>query len=526
MMELRFDVDRLMMIQDEAEWKVAYEEEIQKFWGLMKKLGELEYEMYTKGTQSSELGELMGVIPGIANQLGFIDKLNYWKDHIDDPNWKRRLQLMVQTLSNEKINNDPELTSIIQELQGMYLQKTFEFNGETYDFGMINKSLMENPNREVRKNLRFITDAFAKEVSPKVRQLIKKRNEIAQREGYDNFYDFKFTTSGLDWEQYKKECLTIIEKTKEVSNRWETTFKKINGWDEICFYDLLYLILNSNDLNPKASIQENIIPTINDSILHWGYQPEDISVKFEMVSIPFGGFCLPISPKDIRVVLNPRENWSLYATAFHEFGHALYSYFASDEYFEMYQFIDIISTEAIAEVFCTISRQKEWFLQNFDISEEKAEEFIELQRWCALSIMKIYFYLSLVEHEIYEDPDVDVEKLAVEMYQLVFGKYEKIYHPFAEMVFITHPVYMQSYIYADGIKEMFKSKLGFEGMYGEKEIFERLREEYLKPGEMLTWQEKVKNICGEDFSFKYFVDYLTTFQKGKSPTSIGGGGRI
>lgn len=100
------------------------------------------------------------------------------------------------------------------------------------------------------------------------------------------------------------------------------------------------------------------------------------------------------------------------------------------------------------------------------------------------------------------------EKENTSMYALVYGKEEKVSHPFADFSLISTPVYVQSYIYALGIREMLFNKFNTRGLYGKRDEFETIRRYYMFPAYSLSWREKVENICGEKFSFKYIGKYI------------------
>lgn len=81
-------------------------------------------------------------------------------------------------------------------------------------------------------------------------------------------------------------------------------------------------------------------------------------------------------------------------------------------------------------------------------------------------------------------------------------------NPAMDILFIMYPVYVQDYIYADGVRDMIRHAFGVKGLYGHRDVFEAIRNVFMEPSESKTWQEKVEDLCGEPFTFRYFEQFL------------------
>ncbi|WLR44145.1 hypothetical protein LC087_08705 [Bacillus carboniphilus] len=212
-----------------------------------------------------------------------------------------------------------------------------------------------------------------------------------------------------------------------------------------------------------------------------------------------------ISPDDTRLVINKRDSYSAFLTGVHELGHAIDGHLGSYEYPELYRFYSSIAAEGIAELFQTIPTDPTFLKKSFTVSEETLSHIQELEQLTSLNMVKINYYYSLVEYELYKDPDEDFHEIASKCYKQVFGYNGEVFHPASELFYIELPVFFQDYNYALATREMIRHKYKLNSLYNQEDVFNEIEEKYIKPCQLLTWSERVKQLCGEEHTFKYLA---------------------
>lgn len=507
-MEPLVDLDRLIRMKDEQEWKQAYEEELHKLSASAKEINRLTYQLYATGVQSEELQGLIEARKQIMADPAFKSMLQDWSNNIDLPLWKKRLSLMLAEIEKQEIESDSEVLTLKNQLEGKLFSHTIDINGTQFDSGQVHSALMDNCDRDIRRKLVEAMNQLGEELSEDFRGLIKARNKKAKELGYNDFYHYKFRAAGLDFHQYKEEGLRLFRNSHAVTNEWIDRIKKRFGYESLHFYDFLYTATNFTKVNMALFTSDKIEPAIDEALDHFGLVLKDSPIDIELLHIPYGGFCIEICPEDIKLTINKRDSHLAFATAFHELGHALYHCFSSAKIPEFKEMQSVIGHEAMAELFMTVPYQKEWLVDYFGLKDEDAEQLIESKHLADLFISKLYFYTSLLEYEIYQNPDCDLQNLSDTLLKDILGLEGPGQHPAAQILLVSYPVYVQDYIYAEGIRDMFRHYFQIEGMYRQENAFTKIQQEFMEPTEQYTWQERVKSICKEDFTFKYFEHYL------------------
>ncbi|MFS0864037.1 hypothetical protein [Fredinandcohnia sp. 179-A 10B2 NHS] len=507
------NINRLAEEIDESKWKAAYEDEIRKLEQVLQKSKELTYNLYVNNEQSEEYGNLEAEVHATLSNPKLLQTLKKWEFEITDSVWRKRLHLMVHEIEATIIDSDPRIVKVRNNLQSTLMQREFNVEGQSFTVATINSSRMELPDKNLRRNLHQAVAEYGVEVSESFRDLILARNEVAQEFGYRDYHAFACESRGINFESYKNECNKILLDTEETWQLWENRIKERFGWEEIYSSDWLFAGSNFSNINQELFTSTKIIEALSCVTKKFGLDYKSLPIDVKVAKLPFGGACMAISPDDIRVVINERTGNTVYFTAFHEFGHALFNALASKQNFEFDEFKSIIAHEAMAEVMATISSQEKWLKDFWNLSDEEINEIVGSQQLFELVLMRLYYYYSLVEEALYKNPNCDYKKVADDLYQFVFGGEDIGYHPATELLFISHPIYVQDYIYADGIRDMLLHTLDIDGMYEENEAFSIIKQKFMEPGEMYSWDEKVEQICNEPFTFSYYGHYLATGER-------------
>ncbi|MGO0063786.1 hypothetical protein ACTID9_27950 [Brevibacillus fluminis] len=504
-----FDLDRLCAIDKEAAWKEAYEEELHKLDESFRLVTLLEYEAITRNQEDARLEELQKQHFALFSDPRFAQVLGKWEQLLADGTWKRRLKVLQNAAREKEIENHPTVAALKNKLQTHLTNQKFTHQGESYPFSSVQSHLMANADRDLRKALFDQVNHAAVEMEEEFRALIKARNELARQKGYPTYHRYLFEgIMQLDFELYRAEGFQMMEATRAISREWSQRFQEKWGYAGTQYYDAFYAALNFLEIPRSLFPQDRIKEALHFTCRHFGLEPERMPLQIELLDIPFGGMMNAIATDDLRIVLKKQDGFSRYGVALHELGHALYEFFSAQQPPELFRFKNIIGHEAMAEIVMTIASQKEWLRDFLGMEEAVLAQTAEAEHLFSLTLTKFYFYQSMVEHVLYENPDGDLQAMADRMFQEIFGGDSVGLHPAAEMMFLAYPVYVQDYIYADGVRDMIREHFAISGLYGQAEVFAAIRNVFMEPSEAQTWQEKVEKLCGKRFSLQAFAQFL------------------
>ncbi|KAA0549918.1 M3 family oligoendopeptidase [Bacillus sp. BGMRC 2118] len=498
--------ERLKSITIPKKWQIAYSEEIHKLDLLYQEEERLYYEMYTTGKQSSRVDEISQVKHSLMTDDELYQTLVSWRaNFIDNHVWKRRLDVFLNRMQQESLDSHPDIVALQQQLQSRLLESQITVRGKEYNLGTVHSTIMDHSDRELRRLLFLESKKIGLHAEDLFRSLIKKRNQLAQDKGYQNYYDFICKLKDIHLDSYIKEMNELINQSTQTSNYWDKTIKEKFNWEKIHHYDQYFSTFHFHSINNDIFQTTRLEEILDDIVQGLGITIKDLPVTIEQLEIPYGGFCVNINPNDLRLVVNKRKSYSLFLSGIHEMGHVVDGHYSSYRYPELYRFHSSIAAEAIAELFQTIMTDQDFLKNNFHIEDEVYTQIKDIHELTDLKLVKINYFYSLVEYNLYNDPEKSFQELADECYVQVYGYEAETFHPASEMFYIENPVFFQDYNFALAIREMVRDKFNIENLYREENVFQELIQTIIEPNQLYSWRERVQLLCGEPHTFKYLA---------------------
>jgi oligoendopeptidase F len=501
------DFERLYKITDMKNWKEAYTEEIEKLDQLYQEEERLYYEMYSEGKQSKKLSEITTLKYETMTNERLLETLSTWRKKLwNNKIWKRRLDVFISKMKEEALDSHPEVVKIQQELQKNLMESKFSLNGKEYNLGLVHSNIMENPDRAIRKKLFLESKKIGKNNEKLFRVLIQTRNQLAKEQGFMNYYHFRCSQKEMNMNTFIKEMKDIIEHSGETLAEWNQKIMMKFGWDKIHHYDQYFSAFHFNTIQSPAFTSNRMEEVLSDIVNSLGISMDQIPVKIECMEIPYGGFCMNINPNDLRLIVNKRDSYSVFLSGIHELGHVLDGHFSSYRYPELYRFYSSIAAEAIAELFQTIITDRDFLKKNFEIQDDVLTQITEINQLTDITMLKMNYFHSLVEFELYNAPERSMQDIADESYQCVFGYEGEAFHPASEMFYIENPAFFQDYNYALAIRDMIREKFQVTSLYKEPNLFKKLVNTFIKPNQQYSWNQRLEKLCGEPHSFAYLTN--------------------
>ncbi|UGB28730.1 hypothetical protein [Metabacillus sp. B2-18] len=502
--------ERLTHITDVNEWKSTYKTAIENLDKLYQEEEYIYYLMYSKEHNSKRIKEIQKIKHELMTNKELIHTFTKWKEILsEDPIWLRRIEVFLSKMKQESLDSHPEVVAIQQALQKKLLESTFKVEGEEYNLGTVHSNIMDNPDRNLRKELFLESKRIGRENEELYRKLIRKRNKLAQDYGYDNYYKFRCSLKEIDIDRYIEEMNALLENVEKSSTYWTNQINKKFGWEKIHFYDHYFTTFNFHSIRGSIFSSERLKEVLSDAVSSLGVQIQNIPVSIDCLEIPYGGFAININPDDLKLVVNKRNTFSAFLSGVHEMGHTLDGHYSSFEYPELYRFYSSIAAESVAELFQTIITDEEFLKRNFKLTDEVLAQIKEVNMLTDFKMVQINYYYSLVEYELYKNQERSYQDIADGCYKVVFGYEGETFHPASEMFYIENPAFFQDYIFALAIRDMIRRNFKIKSLYKNQEVFHELIEKYIKPNQRFSWKERVKRICGENFTFAYLAETLS-----------------
>ena len=407
---------------------------------------------------------------------------------IRDPLLRSRVRVWHNILTAAKVEMDPEIFALRNSLE-LWLAETDEASSV--------------PSRE--------------EMDSAMLRLMELRNARARSLGFDNFAELVLEVSGIGADWFYEFVATIDAATAEPYSRLLEELKQELGKSEIEAKDIgrlfgLYYITNQG-----ASIDEDKMNVlIKETIENIGIEYDDLSVEIVEQDLPggVGGQSLAIRiPEDFKVVV--RDELSFFDRV-HELGHGAQYTFTAIGYpiLECYEWClgsDCGAySEGIAETLAKFARNEEWQKRNAGMGEEDLIAQKEILRKYMSLYLRYLLVESMYEIALYDDLARD----HLEIRQMLHKKYLSLEGsigrpiPFANIIHVSYPIYVQNYLIADVISWQIHETL--EDRFGSSYAFDTrvgpfLKENFYADGCMYPWQMRMKRATGRELDIDGYL---------------------
>ncbi len=410
------------------------------------------------------------------------------KAAIRDPILRSRVLVWHDVLTAAQVEMDPEIFDLRNNLE-LWLAKT--------------EDVSSVPSQEEKDSVML--------------RLMELRNVRSQSLGYKNFAELVLDVSGIGVGWFYEFVSTIDAATAGPYAELLEEIKKEKGKSEIDARDIgkLFGLYYTTNQGPSIS-EDNIDSLMKETIEGIGVEYDDLSVDIVERELPggVGGQSLAMRiPEDFKVVVTDELS---FFDRLHEIGHGAQYTFTAIGYpiLEGYEWClgsDCGAySEGIAETLAKFACNEEWQRRNAGMSEED----LLAQRAILRKYMPLYLRTLLVnvmyEIALYDDLARD----HLEIWQMLHKKYLLLEGstlrpiPFANIIHVSYPIYVQNYLIADVISWQIHEAL--EDKFGSAYAFDTrvgpfLKEYFYADGCLYPWQTRIKMATGRDLDIHGYL---------------------
>jgi len=471
------------------------------------------------------------------------NKLKNFKnsDEIKDEVNRREIEVLFNSYSEYQIDEKllEKTVNLANKIEQIFSTYRAEINDKKVTDNEIDKILEKSTDSGELESTWKASKQIGTLVSKDIIELVQLRNESAQNLGYKNYHQMSLILSELD-PDYMNNFFDELEtktnkKFKEIkneidvhlSNRYQVEKDKLMPWHyQDKFFQQGPSIYNL-DLD-KYYENQNIEKLTEDYFNGIGLEIKDIlanSDLYEKENKYQHAYCTQIDREgDIRVLCNIKPNYKWMGTMLHEFGHAVYDKYVSNNLpWVLREHAHIFTTEAIAMLFGRFASNPNWIQGMLEISDEEKEN-ISLESFKTLQLEQIIFsrWVQVIyrfEKSMFENPGQNLNSLwwnLVEKYQGLKKPEGRDEPDWASKIHIAlYPVYYQNYmlgeILASQLYYYIKEKVLTDNsdelisFIGKKDVGEYLKNLFFSYGALFKWDKLVKNSTGEELTTQYWL---------------------
>jgi oligoendopeptidase F len=466
------------------------------------KYGECLWDTYL-GKAKDDLNVLEGRISDLLLDPDHLEVIRTWRGKVDDPILERILDLFERVLLASQVLSHPDVFRLKNEINQDIISFQPVIDGKTIERSDLRDIMHYEKDRSIRQKGYFAEKPLHDKTVERCVNLIKMRNDRARDLGYSDFMNLGLPMSDI----HLDEILLVFDRleagTRDLYYGVLNEASSKAGYDRLEPWDVGFLIQKTVSLPREKFPKDRMVDWTKEMAVSLGFpQQEFKDIHIEFGDIPFGGVCFGIdSPKDIRVLLNPRDGLNYVKVLFHEFGHALHDRYVPEGFHIAKSDTGAPFGEGMAEFLEGIAEEKEWLTSHTDFSEQQIDEYRKARSLERIAWLRRLMASAAFEFEVVANPDGNLDELHHSLIQqYAVAPTIPVAQWAAQSIMVTHPLYIYSYIFADCLAAQLRYRLGREegGIFNNHEVAPFLIEKCYSPGGYISWRDKVFNAVGHD----------------------------
>ena len=474
-----------------------------------------QWDHYTKG-QADSLDFYQELYNDLTSNPEIYLQLQRDKKDISNEQDLRRWDILNSLFSSEDVGISHKISKLVDSLSSIEVNYRAIYNGEKKQANELYKIYRTSRNRGDRENAYRAYVSVGNKLAEGLSQLIRLRNQQAKKNGYSNYFSYSFKQQNLDIDEYEK----LLERLDQLSQSpYQAILASVRNklsYNELQIWDLGYFYADINRELDSYFPVESQLSFIKQGLKGIGVNIDKMPIYFDLESRDGKSqfaFTFPIKPPhDLRVMANLIEGHYSTRTLHHEIGHAIHYALISQDNNLFRTEQSGIWSEAMAQIFAGMCEERLWLEKYAKVPYAVARSFIKSKKEADIIYLRTQLMRLQFELQAYTNPNRDLNKLYWELFEkyLMLPKHEDL-KPWASLFYyITHPVYMQNYLYADMVKAQTYAYLekNYESVVDNKMTKAFLVQNYLRFGSRYPWDELLERGTEEGLNPNYYIQSL------------------
>jgi len=474
------------------------------------KLARLWFRQYVDKTRSPEIDTLEEGQSRLLLDPELAETVARFAGRVEDPLLQRRLGAWEKTLLAARIHARPEVFRLQNDIAGRQVAYRPEYNGFPTDMATLRHIMRQDADPMHREEAWVAMAPLAKELEPHVRELMNLRNALARELGYASYVDLSLHLQDLTRDEVETALQTLAAQTQDLYMRCLHEEQEHAGLLKVMPWDIMYLLERAEAASPEHFRAGQVERKMAEFLRTHGIDLGKTGIRLVVTDIPYNGLTMSIDPpRDIRILVNPRDGLGYYSTIFHEYGHALHAYYANPPAHILRHEAGVFN-EAMAEVVAYFVNHPDW-LAGMGLSQAEIGAALRARLLAQFSFLRQRSANALFEYRAYDDPGQNLNALyAVVQSQIVGHEIDPRPQWAANAWYTSYPVYWQNYVLADVVASQTHRAIRqqFGHSYGNPQVFAYLREQYWVPAGSIGWKEKVRRATGEEWGVGALVEEI------------------
>jgi peptidyl-dipeptidase A len=455
---------------------------------------------------------------------------------VKDPILLRQVDLLYDAFLSGQVDTVliAEQIKMETEISQKYANFRTTINGKQMTDNEVESILKKSTNSAELKATWEGSKMIGPVVADDIIKLVKHRNLIAKKIGFNNYHEMSLKLSGQEPGEVTKIFDELDSLTRGnfigLKGEIDAYFSKLYKTDPSGLMPWHYQNRYFQEAPEIYSVnfdkyyeKKDPVKLASEFYEGIGLKVDAILAKSDLYEKPGKNqhaFCTDIDRSgDVRTLDNIRPDSYWMNTILHELGHGVYSYYNDPNLpFTLRDAAHTFTTEAIANMFGRMATEPHWMVK-MSLIDQKESERISDDSYRALRLRMLVFsrwaqVMYRFEKSMYENPDQDLNQLwwdMVEKYQSLKKPEDRNMPDWATKIHIAlYPCYYHNYLLGELLASQLYSYITTKvtndpALAGDKAVGDYLREKVFMPGSRNYWNEMIEKATGEKLTAKYYA---------------------
>lgn len=442
--------------------------------------------------------------------------LRKYQTYVEEGLLRRKLDLAYRKSLRSVIDLEPSVRRLTDSLTMVAANLGTVFEGRVVPEDELYQIITSDKNR-FRRHAAYTAQLSSKgKLANGVVSLVRLRNQVAAKLGYNSYYDLMLDADGIDRSEYSSVLRQIEQITSDRYEEILDSVKKSIGSSEVGGGDVLYCG-SQTDVTPESYYESGIqLTMMRNTFAGLGFKldaypiymtPKSVSVSHPSTDV----FCVDI-PGDVRVATAIESGRASLARLFSQVGKAIYVANIDQPNFALAQMPAPCLLESMGAIAARLIDSDAWNRKYAAMPEPVVLEIMAKRGFQYLYELRLIIVNLHFEQEMYKDPFADLDKL----YRDIFEKYMKFPCPEKtgiwtnETSYVNRPVSLQNRLIGECIAAQIQHYLDrkYGSVLDNQATREFLVQNFYRFGNSEDWMTLLIRGTGEELNPNYLVESI------------------
>lgn len=425
----------------------------------------------------------------------------------------RRLALLERIALDARVEQHPEVVALRERLIDRIVAFRPVWGGRRVNREVLRKVEYEDPDPRRRRTAYEALEPLYRPMESQFLELVRLRNEKARALGFRSFAGLRLGFQGIRPEQLERFAGIAVRAARRRAQALRdrlTASEADGGWHP---WDFAYALHKASGLPDRRFPRRPMLARVLRAVERWGFPTSRMRFRVVFHDLPAGGLTLaPDPPKDVRILVHPRDGWGAYHVMFHEVGHAVQSASirAPGHLLRWHENVPGFGAfhEGIGTLFESIPRDATWLREEAGIPTAPAEEFAATRADADLFNAAWVAAWIGTELALYRNPTRAASAVGVRLDRDAFGYDRFPARSIVDSFYVSDPVYSANYLLARlfryQLADTITAELG-DPLWPNRRVGPWLTRHWFAPGSRIEWVPHLREVTGRPFGPEAFV---------------------